>query len=106
MAKNSATALLKGSIEHYTHGSISEHISKINLFTDIAARSYYEAGIGSGYLNIIFNPLWRLFRELFIKRGILGGYYGLALSGIMSFETFLKYIKLKQLYRTGDRHPD
>lgn len=105
LVKNSTTSLLKGNIKHYSYSSVSGHISRINLFTDIAARSYYEAGIGSGYLNIIINPLWRLFRELVLKRGLLGGYYGIVLSGIMSFETFLKYIKIKRFYNINAPRP-
>ncbi len=91
--------LLKGNIEHYSFRSISEHIAQVNKFTDIAAKSYYGNGVSAGYLKIAFNPLWKFFKELIIKRGILDGYYGLIISSILSFETFLKYVKLMQLYR-------
>lgn len=99
MIKGSKTGILKGDIRHYSYNSITEHIAQINRFTDISARSYYNNGIKSGYINIIINPIWRLFRELIIRKGILGGYYGFLISFILSFETFLKYIKLKQLYK-------
>jgi glycosyltransferase involved in cell wall biosynthesis len=99
MTKGSRTGLLEGNIKHYSYNSISEHIAQINRFTDISARSYFNNGKKSGYIRIMVNPIWRLFRELIIRKGILGGYYGFVISVILSFETFLKYIKLKQLYK-------
>lgn len=97
MKKGSRVMLLAGSIRHYSYNSISEHISQVNRFTDISAVSYHSNGIKSGYLKIILNPLWKLFKELIVKKGILGGYYGLVISAILSFETFLKYVKIMQI---------
>ncbi|MFO7924902.1 MAG: glycosyltransferase family 2 protein [Bacteroidales bacterium] len=99
LRRGSSTARLKGNIEHYSYKSISEHINKVNLFTDIAANAYYKNNISAGYLKIFIHPAWKFFRELIIRRGILDGYYGVVLGGIKSFETFLKYIKLRHLYR-------
>ena len=98
MEKGSRVMLLKGNIRHYSFNSISEHISQVNRFTEISAASYHSSGIKSGYLKIMFNSLWKLFKELIIKKGIFGGYYGLVISAILSFETFLKYVKIMQLY--------
>jgi glycosyltransferase involved in cell wall biosynthesis len=99
LVPGSTTAPLKGFIEHYSFTSITEHIQQVNIFTDIAARSYYENSINAGMNRIILSPVWKLIRELFFKKGIFGGYYGFVISMILSFETFLKYIKLRDLYR-------
>jgi glycosyltransferase involved in cell wall biosynthesis len=99
MRKGYSISTLRGNIEHYSYNSISEHIAQVNRFTDISARSYYMSGVKSGYLKILFSPMWKFFRELIIKRGILDGYYGVIISIILSFETFLKYVKLRHLYR-------
>lgn len=99
MDKGSKTIILRGDLEHYPYYTISEHIAQVNRFTDIAARSYYDQNIGSGYLKIIVHPLWKFFREYVIRRGFLDGFHGLVVSAVASFETFLKYVKLRQLYR-------
>jgi glycosyltransferase involved in cell wall biosynthesis len=100
MNKGIKTGRLKGHIQHYSFGSITEHIHQVNRFSSISARSYYNNGIRSGYLKMIFKPVWKFFRELFIKGGILQGYYGVVISAIMAFETFLKYLKLDEIYRS------
>jgi glycosyltransferase involved in cell wall biosynthesis len=106
MKKGTKTGILKGYIEHYSYDSITEHIHQVNRFSGISARSYYNNGIRSGYLKMIFKPVWKLFRELFIKAGILQGYYGIVISAILAFETFLKYLKLNEMYRSGITVPD
>ena len=99
LTKGSRTGRLPGYIEHYSYYSIREHVAQVNAFSGIAAKSYYNNGIESGFLHIMFIPLWKLIRELFVKRGILGGYYCIVISIILSFETFLKYLKLNEMYR-------
>lgn len=101
LQKGSVSAKLEGYIEHYSFESVSDHVKQINHFTDIAAQSYYENHIDSGFTKILFNPLWKFLREMILKRGFLQGYYGFIISSLLSFETFLKYVKLNQLYRKG-----
>jgi glycosyltransferase involved in cell wall biosynthesis len=104
LEKGATTRILKGDMEHYSYYSVSDHISQINNFTTIAARSYYEEGIRSGYMKIIFSPIWKFLMEFIIKKGFMQGYYGLVISCISSFQTFLKYVKLRQLYRKPDNN--
>jgi glycosyltransferase involved in cell wall biosynthesis len=99
MEKGARTAIMDGELYHYPYSTISEHIAQINRFTDIAADSYYKNHIRADYLKIIVHPAWKFFREYFIRRGFLDGFHGLVVSGSASFETFLKYVKLRQLYR-------
>ncbi len=103
MDKGSQVTFLSGDIEHYAYSSVSGHVAQVNRFTDIAARAHYDRGISAGYLKIIGHPLWKFFREYIIRGGVLDGYHGLVISGIASFETFLKYVKLKKLYRESGK---
>jgi glycosyltransferase involved in cell wall biosynthesis len=61
------------------------------------AEAYYQENRRASYFNIIFHPLWRLFRDYFIKLGFLDGFYGLVISVNSAHETFLKYSKLRNL---------
>ncbi len=99
LEKNSTRKYLKGDLLHYSYYSIEEHIEQINRFSSIVANAYFREGRKAGYFNIVFHPLWRLFRDYFIKLGFLSGFYGLVISVNSSHETFLKYSKLRNLHR-------
>jgi glycosyltransferase involved in cell wall biosynthesis len=88
---------LKGDLNHYSYYSISEHIAQINKFSEIRALSYFKEGKTVSYLTIFVRPAWRFIRDYFIKLGFLDGFYGLVICRNSSFETFLKYVKLRSL---------
>jgi len=87
--------VLKGHLLHYSYNSIIEHISQINYFSTIIAREYYKERIRITRFEILYHAFWRFFRDYFIKLGFLDGLYGLIISVNSSFETYLKYSKLK-----------
>jgi glycosyltransferase involved in cell wall biosynthesis len=97
LEKGSTQKFLKGDLYHYSYYAISEHIEQLNRFTDILAKSYYNAGRRASYFTIIFHPTWRFFRDYLIKLGFLDGYFGLVICRNSSFETFLKYVKLRRI---------
>jgi glycosyltransferase involved in cell wall biosynthesis len=90
---------IKGDILHNTYSSIAEHIDTANKYTALVAESYYAKRKKCSVVKIIFAPLWGFFRDYFIRRGFLDGYYGFVICTIAAFSIFLKYIKLRQLYR-------
>jgi len=90
---------LKGDLFHYSYYTINEHLEQIKKFTDILAEAYYRKGLSASYFRIFFHPLWRFFRDYFLKRGFLSGLYGLIISVNSSHETFLKYVKLRKLIK-------
>lgn len=95
--KGATRKFLKGDLLHYSYYTINEHIAQINTFSTIVANAYLKENRTASYRNIIFHPLWRLFRDYIIKRGFLDGFYGLVISVNSAHETFLKYIKLRKL---------
>ncbi len=96
--KGARRKFLKGDLRHYSYYSISQHIEQINKFSEIASKSFFKVGRKASYFNIIFHPVWRLFRDYLIKLGFLDGFYGLVISINSAHETFLKYSKLKKLH--------
>jgi glycosyltransferase involved in cell wall biosynthesis len=99
LEKKTTKKFLKGNLLHFSYYSIHEHIQQINKFSDIVAISYFKEGRHASVLNIIFNPLWRLFRDYVIKLGFLDGFYGLIICVNSAHETFLKYSKLRRICR-------
>ncbi len=99
LEKGATRKFLKGDLLHYSYYTIHQHIEQINKFSDIAAKSFYEVGRKASWFNILFHPLWRLFRDYIIKSGFMDGFYGLVISLNSAHETFLKYSKLRKLYK-------
>ena len=95
--RGSNRKFLRGDLLHYSYYSINQHIDQINKFSDIAAKSFFEVGKTSSWFNIIFHPMWRMFRDYIIKFGFMDGFYGLVISMNSAHETFLKYSKLRKL---------
>ena len=94
---NAEAVQLKGDLIHYSYNTISEHIAQQNRFTDIAAKQLFDKGKTATVFDIYLRPLWKFFRDYFINRGFMDGYFGFVVCRISAHSVFLKYIKLKQL---------
>ena len=94
---------LKGNILHYSYYSVSEHLVQINSFSNIMARSYYKRGRRVYVSSIILHPLWRFIKDFLLRRGFLDGYYGFIVSVNSAHEVFLKYVKLRNIYKDEKR---
>ena len=105
MQPNATKKYLRGDLLHYSFTSIDQHVRKVNYLSTISARSYYEKGISRSVLRTIFAPLWRFFRDYFLRTGWLDGIDGFMICIISSFETFLKYIKLGKLEEAAVKRP-
>jgi len=91
---------LKGDLHHYSYTSISEHITQLNKYTELAVAQAFRKKKTVSVLEIVIRPIWRFFSGFIIKRGICDGYYGFVISTISSFTTFLKYCKLHELNKS------
>jgi len=90
---------LKGDLLHYSYYSVDEHLVQINSFSSILARSYYERGRRVNMLAIIFRPFWRFVNDFLLRAGFMDGYFGFVVSVNSAHEVFLKYVKLKNIYK-------
>jgi glycosyltransferase involved in cell wall biosynthesis len=90
---------LRGDLLHYSYHSVNEHLGQINSFSSILAQSYYEQGRRSNLCQIVFRPLWRFMKDFIFLRGFMDGFYGYVVSVNSAHEVFLKYVKLRNIYR-------
>ncbi len=90
--------LLKGHLHHYTYEDIYDQIKTMNQFSTIAARSMHGSGYPFLWRDLLLRPLWRLFKALFLKRGIMDGIRGIIIAMCSGFGVFMKYAKLMELY--------
>lgn len=103
LAHGSKAGFLKGDLLHYSYYSIRQHIDQLNYFTDIMAREALNGNKGSGILQVIVSPLFKFFKSYFLKLGMLDGYYGFIVCMISAHATFVKHVKIRELFK-AQRH--
>jgi glycosyltransferase involved in cell wall biosynthesis len=98
MNSGAKTGRLKGDLLHFVIDSYEAHIEKANNFSSIAAKEYYKMGKKTNPLSMTFRMIWRFLKAYVFKRGFLDGYNGFVISSLSAYTSFLKYLKLRQLY--------
>ncbi len=94
-----ATSRLKGDILHYSFYTIDEHVRQVDYFSTIAAKARFEKGENVNFL-VLSNALQVKFtKHYFLKLGFLDGFYGFVIAMISGYAVFLKYAKLRELWK-------
>lgn len=101
--RNAPIGYLEGDILHYSYYSISGHVKQVDYFTDISAKMLFDQGKKASILHILFSPFLRFLRDYVLKAGFLDGYYGFVICTISAHAVFLKYVKLRQLYKEHEQ---
>ena len=95
--------VLRGRLLHYTYRDMEQYFQKFQHFTSLWAKDQYAKGKRISLLRCSFAPIWRFFHNYFFRRGFLDGRLGFVLSALAMTYSFVKYIKLWDLNRQGDR---
>lgn len=94
---------LKGAILHWIYRDYIEHNQKVERFSTIASKAYFDLGKKSSIWKIIYRPAWAFFKSYFLRLGFLDGLNGLIIC-VQTFNvTFLKYTKLYQLQKNAKK---
>lgn len=97
MDAGSSTGHLGGDLLHYSYYSVQEHIERAHKYAEMAARALYAQGNRASWLNVVFSPLFKFFRNYVLKLGFLDGSAGWTICKIAALETYLKYRTLLRL---------
>lgn len=97
--ENDRPGMLKGDLLHYSYSSISDHLKKIEKYSDIAARQKVNKGQDCSILKIWLGPKWKFVKDYIIKLGFLDGYWGFLVCKLSSMENMAKYAKTRQYAR-------
>ncbi|MFP4024068.1 MAG: glycosyltransferase family 2 protein [Thiohalospira sp.] len=92
---------IKGDLLHYSYENFSQHLLKIDKFTDFQAKEMYDKQESANCFKIIYKPFFRFFRHYFLQLGFLDGLEGFIISIHSAYGQFLKYIKLRHLYKNA-----
>ena len=90
---------LKGDLLHFSFQSISQHLSKIDLYTTLGAQIAFQQGKRATYSKILFSPIFKFIKSYILRRGFLDGYHGFVVATLSSFASMAKYLKMKDLER-------
>ena len=94
----------KGRLIHYPYRTWEIHLNKINYYSTLVARKYYEKGKKCNFItDILIKPLWAFIKVYFIHLGFLDGKLGFIFSVLHYFYTLEKYLKLDSLNRNGGK---
>lgn len=98
MKPEATVGFLKGDLLHWSLKTYDEHINKVHKFSTISAQEYYKAGKKCGGGKIFFNSFWRFVNAYVFHGGFRDGFNGFVICALSAYTTFLKYLKLRQLY--------
>ena len=96
---------LTGDLLHYSFYTVDQHIATINKFSSIKAKRMFDRKEKPYCLKVMFAPGFKFFRDYILKLGFLDGYFGYLICRNSAYSSFLKYAKLRALYKTESKQP-
>jgi glycosyltransferase involved in cell wall biosynthesis len=97
------TRTLAGSIHHYTYRNISEHLARIDRFSSLGAQKLYAAKKKCRWYHLLVFPSARFVKSYLLKLGFLDGFAGLVISVLNGYAIFVRYAKLREIWKKGER---
>ena len=94
---------LNGPIHHFTYPNIAAHVDRINKFSDLGAQKLYARGRKCRWYHLALLPFVRFVQSYVWRRGFLDGFAGLVISALTGYAVFLRYAKLREIWKKGER---
>ena len=92
---------LRNHLHHYTDPTLEIYLDKMNRTTSMAAIELYEKGYKTGIADIFFRPPAAFIKAFLTKAGFLDGVGGILVAVFSSFHVFVKYLKLRYLWKNN-----
>ncbi len=101
---------LKTAMDHYSYGSVSQFLRKMDFSSDFEALYLYESGIRISILTAIkyffLKPKSRILRRWIFKGGFLDGMPGFFAALFDGIGWMVRYFKLWELYKKNEKTKD
>ena len=94
---------LKGVIHHFTYRNISDHLARVDKFSELGAQKLYAKKKKCRLYHLVFLPIFRFVKSFFLKAGFLDGYAGFIISVLHGYAIFIRYAKLREIWKKGER---
>lgn len=101
MQKGASIKHIDGDLLHYSYNSIRDHVMVSQKYAEIMAQHLFDQGKKSSVLKMWINPCAKFFKVYCQKKGYKDGVYGLIISWIASFSTFMKYAFIRHLEKSS-----
>lgn len=95
----SRIAHLQGNLLHYSYYTLEDHVRQVDYFTSIAAGDLFRRGRRADFVKLFLSPAAKSIGDYVFRGGFLDGWHGFVIARISAHATFLKYAKLRQLWR-------
>lgn len=95
--ENGTVGKLNADLNHYSVKTISQHLKKIEHYSEMGAKFDVERGKQCSLLKLFIAPKWQFFWEYIVRLGFLDGYQGFVLCKNSSMASFVKYAKIRQM---------
>ncbi|MDF1544624.1 MAG: glycosyltransferase family 2 protein [bacterium] len=90
---------LSGEILHYSYPDLEHYFRKSNQYTSLGAQQAFDAGRKSGLFALVIKPPVSFITHYLLRGGFLDGIEGFVLSVLSASAVFVKYAKLRELWR-------
>lgn len=94
---------LKGPLHHFIFRSIADHLARINTYSEFDAQKLYIQRKKPHLSHFVFLPFFRFVKTFFLRFGFLDGFPGLVISVLSGYDIFIRYAKLKEIWKRGER---
>lgn len=101
MNSGATLGFLKGDILHYSYYSIEDHYKQIEYFTNISSKELFRKGKRASIFRIYLSPTVKFLQCYFIKFGFLDGSAGFTICKLSAKAAYMKYTKLRALYKVN-----
>ena len=92
---------LRGVLQHYSFGDLSEQVDRIQSFSSQAAEAMHVEGRRARLHHLLFRPVARFLRGYLLRGGFLDGLPGFIIAASNAYYVLLKYAKLWERQRRG-----
>ena len=90
---------LRGHLEHYSYRNVSQHLQRMDRYSDLIAQDKHKSGERSSVTWAVLKGVSKFAITYFYRLGFLDGRAGLVIAILAGYYNFLKYIKLWELNR-------
>lgn len=99
VAVDGPVGTLRHELQHYSYRNLSDHLARMDRYTDLAAEQMLAEGRRAGLLDLAVHPPLAFLRNYVLRRGVIDGRLGLMISLMNAYYVFLKFAKLWELER-------
>jgi len=91
--------IVQGDLMHESGEDIALYLNKQNRYTSLQAQTLFARGKNVSTAKLLLSPVLRFFKFYLLRQGFRDGLPGLVHIAIGCMNTFVKYAKLRELYR-------